>query len=431
MTRALPFAGLAGALAVGAGAAGAQSLDVNRPAVLVVGIPAAGARAVRVDAARTGLSRSPLPARQVHTMWHASTGLTVEQPPLVDEEGTAFVLGNHGELVALSPDGEERWRLATGAGQPGPGALLSDGTLVFVDGGGQAVGVRDGAVRWRTRFGQRGTACPAPACPAPLPLDDGGVVVATAHELALLDGGGQPRARITLPEPSTAPLVSAVGRVVVLSTTGTAWTWVPGAPEILRAGTFGSAIDGGAALADDHTLLGVATGQAHVTALDLLRGTATLRAAAPTGAWLGPPAMRGSTAYVVSLTSTAETAVVIDATGAEVGRALLAVHTPMIVDAGASIAAAPPHTAPLVDAAGTLAFATTEGGVGIVAGLGTASSTVELVADACPSVPSSARALAPVAGLAPLPPAEFVAVCGSGAVIAVGSGPAGRRTGRR
>jgi hypothetical protein len=103
----------------------------------------------------------------------------------------------------------------------------------------------------------------------------------------------------------------------------------------------------------------------------------------------------------------------------------------MVVDAGASIAASPPHTAPLVDAAGTLAFATTEGGVGIVAGLGTANATVELVADACPSVSSSARPLAPVAGLAPLPPAQFVAVCESGAVIAVGSGPAGRRTGRR
>jgi hypothetical protein len=381
---------------------------------------------VRVDAARTGLARSPLPAKQVHTMWHASVGITVEQPPLVDEEGTTYVLGNHGELVALGVDGEERWRILTGAGQPGPGALLADRTLVFVDGGGQAVAVRDGAVQWRTRFGQRGTACPAPSCPAPLPLDDGGAIVATAHELALLDSAGQSRARVALPEPSTAPLVSALGRVVVLSTTGTVWTWAPGTPELLRVGTFGSFVDGGAALADDHTLMGVAAGQAHVTAVDLLRGTATLRSAAPTGVWLGPPAMRGSTAYVVSLTSTAETAVAVDASGAETGRALLAVHAPMIVDAGASTVTVLPHTAPLVDAAGTLAFATADGAVGVVAGLGGPSATVELVADACPTV-SSARALAPVAGLAPLPPAQFVAVCTSGAVIAVGSGPAGHR----
>jgi hypothetical protein len=434
MTRAGPIAGLALAFAATAGAAAtaarAQSVDTKRPAILAVGVPPLGARAVRVDAARTGLARTALPAKQVHTAWRASAGVAVEQAPLVDEDGTVYVIGSRGEVVALGSDGEERWRSTTGAAQPGPGALLSDRTLVFVDGAGQAVAVRDGIVLWRTRFGQRSTPCPSPTCPAPLPLEDGGVVVATAHELAVLDGTGQPRARIPLPEPSTAPLVSALGQVVVLSTAGTLWTWNPGAPDLVRAGAFGTQVDGGVALADDHTVLGAASGQARLAAVDLLHGTTTLRAAAPGGAWLGPPAMRGGTAYVVLLTSTAETAVAIDASGAELGRALLAVHAPLLVDAGAS-PLAPPHTGPLVDAAGTMAFATTEGGVGVVAGLGSASPSVELVAEACPASSTAAHPLSPVAGLAPLPPAEFVAVCTSGAVLAVSSGPAGHPAGRR
>jgi hypothetical protein len=437
MTRAARIAGLAIAIAAGTGAAAtavraarAQSVDVRRPAVFVVGVPPLGARAVRVDGARTGLARTTLPTKQVHTAWRASAGVAVEQAPLVDEDGMVYVLGSRGEVVALGPDGEERWRSTTGAAQPGPGALLSDRTLVFVDGAGQAVAVRDGIVQWRTRFGQRSTPCPSPTCPAPLPLDDGGVVVATAHELAVLDSSGQPRARIPLPEPSTAPLLSALGQVVVLSTAGTLWTWSPGAPDLVRAGAFGAPVDGGVALADDHTVLGAASGQAHLAAVDLLHGTTTLRAAAAGGAWLGPPAMRGSTAYLVLLTSTAETAVAVDASGAEVGRALLAVHAPLLVDAGAS-PAAPPHTGPLVDIAGTMAFSTTEGSVGVVAGLGSASPTVELVADACPTSSTSAHPLPPIAGLAPLPPAQFVAVCTSGAVLAVSSGPAGRRAGPR
>jgi hypothetical protein len=434
MKRAGPVAGFAVALAAGAGAAAtaarARSVDVRRPEVLVVGVPSLGARAARVDGARSGLSRTPLPAKQVHTAWRTSAGVAIEQAPLVDEDGTVYLIGSRGEVVALGQDGEERWRSTTGASQPGPGALLSDRTLVFVDGAGQAVAVRDGVVQWRTPFGQR-TPCPSPTCPAPLPLEDGGVVVATAHELAVLDGSGQPRARIPLPEPSTAPLVSALGQVVVLSTVGTLWTWSPGAPDLVRAGAFGAPVDGSVALADDHTVLGAASGQAHLAAVDLLHGTTTLRAAAAGGAWLGPPAMRGATAYVVLLTSTAETAVAIDASGAEQGRALLAVHAPLLVDAGTSPVVAPPHCGALVDTAGTMAFSTTEGGVGVVAGLGSASPTVELIADACPASSTSAHPLPPVAGLAPLPPAQFVAVCTSGAVLAIASGAAGRHGGHR
>jgi hypothetical protein len=74
----------------------------------------------------------------------------------------------------------------------------------------------------------------------------------------------------------------------------------------------------------------------------------------------------------------------------------------------------------LIDAAGTLAFGTLEGGVGIVARTG----TVEILTDACaPSslAPASAvRTVArEIAGLAPLAPHVLLVACRSGAILAL------------
>ena len=410
---------VAGAVGVAA-AASAQTLDTSRPRTLVVGTPGAGAPADRVDPARTGRSGERLPASSLHREWQLTVNATVEHAPLVDVHGTTYVVGTRGEVEAIGRDGVERWKLATEAMDPGPAALLSDGTIVFVDIAGEAVAVRDGAERWRTRFGRRDA-----ALPAPLPLEDGGVVVATTRELAALDADGHERARTTLPEATTVPLVSALGRVVAVTTSGAVWTWTPGAPEPTRVASFGSAVDGGAALADDHTLIAVTAGQLHLAAVDLVRGTTTTRAVAP-GLWLGPPAMRGGTAYLLALTPSSELAVVLDASGTELTRALLASHpSPAALDGGAVPLMSGPHTAPLVDGGGTVAFATLEGAIGVVA-TGPGSSSAQLLADACP--PSGDRPAfpigrvgpaAPVAGLAPLGAGAFVAVCHSGTVLAL------------
>jgi hypothetical protein len=403
-------------------AAWGQSFDVERPITLVVGPPAGGARADRVDAGRTGFARTVLPAAALHAEWRASAGTLVEHAPLVDSGGSTYVIGSQGDVVVFGRDGAERWRAATGALQPGPGALLSDETLVFVNAAGEAVAVRAGVVRWRSRFGRADG-----VHPAPLPLDDGGVVVATTHELALLDAEGRERARTTLPEATALPLVSALGKVVVVMASGAAWSWTPGAPEPVRIGGFGSSIDGGAALADDHTLVAVAAGEPRLTALDLVRGVAATRATSPGGIWLGPPAMRQGTAYVRLLAPSGELALALDASGREIQRALLAVRPPAAVaDGGAVSLLAAPHTPPLVDAAGTMAFATSGGGVGVVG----ANGTVEVLTDACaspPLAPASAIRLAPlVAGLAPLGPHALVVACRSGAVLALTGGEASR-----
>jgi outer membrane protein assembly factor BamB len=408
-------------LALAAGAAGgaaAQSFDVQRPRTLVIGTPAGGARADRLDAARSGLTRSALPTSSLRTEWRTPVGALLERAPLVDASGGTVVVGTRGEVVALARDGSERWRVSTSAMQPGPPVLLSDDTVVFVDAAGEAVAVRDGALRWRVRFGR-----PDAAHPAPVPLDDGGVVVATTHEMAALDADGNERARATIPEPTATPLVSALGKVVAVTTSGAVWTWAPGAPEAARVGSFGSPIDGGAVLADARTLLAVTAGQQHLAALDLVRGTTATRAVSPAALWMGPPAARGGVAYLLALGPTSELAMALDASGAELARALLATRPPPIsIDGGAATLVTAPHTGPIVDAAGTVAFATTDGNLGVVAGMTSAGGSVELLSDACPaplSAGGSARAVAPVVGLAPLGAGAFVAACHGGTVLAV------------
>jgi outer membrane protein assembly factor BamB len=427
------LATLAGAL-LAAGAA-AQTFDVGRPRTLIVGTPS-GARADRVDAERTGLSRDPLPAGSLRIAWQTPPlGLLLDDAPVVDASGTAYLVGTRGEVVAIARDGSERWRASTGAVQPGPAALLSDDTLVFADAVGEAVAVKDGAVRWRVRFG-RGDA----SHPAPLPLADGGVIVATAHDLAALDVDGHERDRTTLPEAATGALVASRGSVLATGASGVVWSWTPGAPEAERAGSFGAPTEGGAVLVDDHTLVAVTAGGTKVSALDLgPTGVGQLRQitqigqlgqglsiGGTAGIWLGPPAAHAGNVYLVLLTPAAELAVALDRTGAETMRARIATHTPMIAADGGMVALAPvQHAPPLVDASGTLAFASTDGALGTV-GAG----TVEELQAACVSaarVPSADAAR--VAGLAPLAPGMFLAACHSGTLVALrgaaGASPAG------
>ena len=404
--------GTATAALVASAAASGQTVHVERPRTLVVGLPSAGARSDRVDGARTGRTRSTLPSAGLRTQWRIALGAQIEHAPLVDVRGGTYVVGTRGEVIAIARDGTERWRVSTAAAQPGPAALLSDDTVVFVDAAGAAVAVRDGSVRWRVPFGRADA-----ARPAPLPLEDGGVVVATTQELAALDSEGRERARTTLAEATTLPLVAALGRVVAVTSSGAVWSWAPGAPEPERVAGFGSTVDSGAALADDHTLVAVTADQLHLTAVDLLRGTATTRAFALAGVWQGPPAMRGSNAHVVLLTASGEIAVTVDAGGNEIARVSLAVHsTATAADGGPPALDAHAHTPPLVDATGAFAFATAEGAIGVAGANG-----VDLLGEACePPIGNASRTAPPVAGLAPLENGVFVAVCHTGGLLAIG-----------
>jgi len=425
--RARAWAAATGGVALAAAAgARAQTADVQRPRTLVVGTPTAGARTDRIDAARSGRSGTALPLAEggLRVEWRAAAGAT-DVAPVVDARGTTYVVGTRGEVVAIARDGTERWRVATGAIQPSAPALLSDDTLVFADAAGEAMAVREGVVRWRVRFGRNDPARATP--PAPLALDDGGVVVTTSRDLAALDAEGHERARTTLPEPMVFPLVSAVvlgsARLVAVTASGAVWSFVPGASEVTRIASFGGPIDDGAALADDHTLLAVTGGRQHLVAVDLLRGTTTTRAITPTGLWLGPPSMTAGTAHLLLQAPTSELALAVDASGAETSRALLTTHPPPLsVDGGAAPLVALPHTPLLVDAAGTVAFATAEGSVGVVSG-----GVVDQLADVCPPPPGQRGTLTAAAALAPVGAGAFVVACRSGTLLSIRSGGSGEK----
>jgi PQQ-like domain len=395
------------ALAIG------QTIDVERPRTLVVGMPSVGARTDRIDPSRTGHVRAMLPHSDLRTEWRVSLGEPVQRGPLVDARGVTYVVGTHGDVLAISRDGTEKWRASTGTRQPGPAVLLSDDTFVFVDSGGDVVALREGTARWRARLGEKDGE--NRDYPAPLPLRDGGVAVATAHALTVFDAEGHERARAEMIEETSVPLLAALGRVVVVGSSGAVWAWTPGALELDRIAGFRARISDGAALEDDRTLVGV-DGQSRLLALDLLRGTVTTRATAPPGTLLlGPPATRGTATYLLRLTPTNEEVVGVDERGVEVLRTTVGSHVAAVsVDGGPGPVALPPHTAPLVDNDETVAFATTTGAVGTANRTGAA-----LLPFACPqSVPAIPRA-PPVAGLAPLGEDAFVAVCSAGMVLAV------------
>jgi hypothetical protein len=404
------------ALLIASGAL-AQRFEVKRPTTLIVGPPRGPCPEDRVDAMRSGRARTALPTGTLRIDWHHAVGQEVDHAPLVTEDGDVVVLGARGDAVTLDKEGGERHRVSVGIGTTGPGAVLSDGTVALINGAGEVVGIRGGAVRFRTRVGERGATVRA----APLALEDGGVVVGDGTDLIALDGAGNVRARTTLPEQVAAPLLAAQGKVVAVGLSGAVFLWPPGR-DAARAGSFGSPVDGGAALADARTLVGVVE-SSHLAALDLEQGVVVTRTVAAGGFLLGPPSLRGQTAYMLADTPGALLAVGVDASGHEVLRAV--VNTTPASALGDGGPPSPPlgSHATLTDAAGTLAFATPDGTVGVV----TAWGAVETLGDplclrgatsrgpvVIAGVVPSFRVPQAVTGLVPAGPGAFLVACQSG-----------------
>ena len=419
---------LAVAIAVSVPAVRAQVIDVERAHTFVVASRSASFREDRADAARTGLSRVALPTGTLRTVWSASVGTRIDQSPVVDEQGVAYVVDAAGGVTALASDGAVRWRLATGAASSGAAALLADGTLLFVDSSGRAFGLREGSIRWTVALGTGGRFSSA------LALDDGGCAVSSGPVLALLDAEGGLRARATVRAPIVAPLVSSRGRVFAVDSAGTVWSWQPGPAVPERVGTFGEPTD---AMAAFHSqLVTVPRSGRRVSALNVATGQATpLAEAGPGERFAGPPTVgprapeQAAAAFVVASTPSGDTMVLVDPEGREQQRTLLVGRTPMLMsDGGSPPAPAEAHTPPLVDASGTLVFATSAGDVGVVH-LG----TVERASEVCsprrmPAERGGAdqdRAVPVVVGLAPIRPGVLVATCRSGTVLALEEGSMG------
>jgi hypothetical protein len=428
-----PAAGVLVALALGlalAKSATGQRVEASRGKTILIGTPLGASPADRVDAARTGASRAPLPTGTLHVAWRRNLGLPIEAAPLVDGRGDVTILTARGDLVVLAADGEERSDTVVGSAAAGSAVLLSGGTAAFLTTANDVVGVHLGAVRFRTHVGGGRSSV------SPVALADGGLVVATQEELVALDGEGNVRARAALdPEdPAVHTLVAAPGpdgpTVYALKTSGAVVAWVP-APErdAVEVGTFRGACDGGMALV--RTSAGevlVAVVGSELLALDPANGRLATRAVAASSgalALLGPPSVRGGIVSLLGLTPSRTIALAFDASGAEtLHQAVAPSGLPILPDGGAALGSLLAHVGTLVDPLGDVAFALPSGELGVVAPGG----SVDVVGEVCarfgsptPLASLGIRGGPTYAGLAPAAPYAIVAACGSGVVARIDS----------
>lgn len=400
--------------------ASAQRIDPRRPATFVVGAPAGAAPMQRIDARRSGMAKQALPGSPLRIAWRKTIGLGIDQAALAGSDGTLAVVTARGDVMFLDDTGEERSHVTVGAGSVGPAVMTSDGTVVFATSSGDVIGVkRSTAANQRPRFSTR-IGGERAARAAPLALDDGGVVVASSSELVVLDSDGNVRARAAVPEPIGSPLLASGDKVVAIGASGAVFGWTPGR-EPSRIGSFGAPIDGGAAFADATTLVAVIESN-HLVELDIARGARATRAIAAQGLYLGPPSVRpgprgGSIATVLAMTPSRGFVVSVDPAGQETLRAPIATFTPQtLADGGAAPLVAPPHVGPIIDARGAIAFAATDGHVGIV----TPEGAVETIPEQLCS--RTGRTSGSVAGLTPFGRGSFAVTCVDGVVVRV-AGP--------
>jgi len=389
----------------------AEKMDPRRPKDFTVGLPKGSWPTARMDVRRRAMTDLALP-RTLKKEWSRASGAAgLETSPLVDEKGEIVIVNARGELIWLDDKGGELAHVPLG-GAAGPPTLLADGTVVIVSTSGEAVGAQKTGVRFRTRLGGA-----TGGGPAPLPLEDGGVVAATASELDVLDGhDGSVRARTLLPESmSGGALLAAAGKVIAIAASGVVYGWVPGR-DATRLGSFGGQVDGGATVYDDHTLVAVVDVTRIVT-LDIDRGVPVPRTAPIVGFYLGPVAVRGKTIYAMLETQVQTFVVAIDGAGQEILRA--AVSAPVVTTSGdGGVVTVLPHAGVIVDAKGTVAYATPDGQTGIVDPAGVVSPAPDVP---CLRIGTRARSSA-VQGLLPAAAGVLIVACESGTIARYSGG---------
>jgi hypothetical protein len=421
---------LCATLVAGTGAVAlAQRSDVRRPVTLTIGQPSGPEPTLRGGPHRDGLVHAALPRAPLHIDWQFTVGGgQIEQPALVTSDAV-IVVTTHGDVVWIPPDAREgrtelaRQPLGVAAGASSPAALLSGGTVVVVGGTGEsiAVGVDKTGPRFRTPLAGSSTTTNPLDAVAPLPLDDGGVAIATSTEIALLDSAGNVRMRTPVPEPIVGPLLASGGRILFTARSGVVYTWSPGGTsgrDVARVGSFpsgqggGDELGGGAILTSDDTLLAVVHDSRLMT-LDVRQGLAVPLASFPGGGYLGPVSYRRGVAYVMAGVPGHTYVTGVDSAGQEVLRVPVGTSTAISADGGVLSYVAPAHVPVLVDDTGTIAYAAPEGSVGIVDPAG----VVTALDGVCQHTFS--RASRAVTSVVSGGPGAFIVTCGTGKVVRI------------
>jgi hypothetical protein len=335
----------------------AEALDPSLSIALAVGPSPGRAPSERLDAHRTGRTRTRLPDKPVEA-WRRQLG-PLDLPPLVDKDGAVLALLTTPEVVKLSADGKEIWRQRIGTSPAVvPAVFTSDGTLVLVTGAGHAVGLGpSGRILFDVPLALRVTDKDS----APVALTDGGVVVGAGRTLVVLDRDGGARARTTMTERVAGLFLGVGNEVLFTSEDGTLYGWrAPSLPR--RIGSFGGSPRQGAILLDARASVAVVD-QRGIVSLDLSTPT--------TDSFDAPPAV-GVGAQVIAMTASGDL-VFVDAVDD-------AKHAPSLERRASAAAANRPATsgrvvggaeskaspAAIVDADGRVVFVRARGRVGVV-----------------------------------------------------------------
>jgi hypothetical protein len=377
---------------------GASLFDSTRPIALAGGAPAGAAPMARLDAARSGRSATALPQKP-RILWRQRVATGIDRSIAVDARGRSVAISAGGQLTQLDARGATEWtrRIGTAAPAADP-VLLSGGARIVVTLAGEVVAV---AASGKPAWSRQLPGAERAAAADPLPMKDGGVVVARHAHVVWLDAGGALRDEASLDEP-VRWLLGLARDLVLVGASGQAYLWKPpGLPR--RAGGLGGRPSGGVALAGRSLLAVVDAGR--LVELELDSGTRHARVAHGQPGLEGPPALLRS-----GETRTATRDGVLlghDARGAETGRIALE-PSAAPGDAGA-IRATEAASAPALvcDGDGRVAFARPGLDAGVVLPSG---EVVSVEGAACPD---------PVA-LVPAGAKRMLLACRSGRIWSIG-----------
>lgn len=262
----------------------ADALDPSVPHTVTVGAPKGAAPSERVDAQRTGRSKTKLPSKPKE-VWKKTLPSGTSFAPLVDGQGSLTFALTTSLVVRWSSEGKEQWRVQLPAAASSavtvaaPPVLLSGGTIAVMTSLGELVGISpSGSIRYTTALGVSTSAGVRDGGVAPLALDDGGLAIAAGRTLMELSADGSVRARAQLDDPAVGALLPGPEGTLVTTASGAVYSFKPpGAPR--KIGSFGGSVRKGAARADDRTLYAVVDNR-RIVALDIPTGSTHARASA-------------------------------------------------------------------------------------------------------------------------------------------------------
>jgi hypothetical protein len=316
----------------------------------------------RVNPSRTGqvveLPDTP------NELWHRRVRGGMALPVATDEHGAVIIAASVAELVQVGPDGTEQWhrKLGMSIASTEP-VILSDGTRVVLTSLGQVWGYDPaGNLRLRADLGGFGT----DPRTSPLPRDDGSVVVAVGSHLVTLDARGGIVAEADVGQRVVGALVGDGDGVLATTEMGEVHRWASPLPP-RRIGTFRGIVREGAARTQERTLLAVVDMQ-RLMSMDLVSGATTTRFSL--FGLEGPPTV-GAKGLAHVATTDGHLLTVSPAGEERRVRLDPLPDTPLDADGGVAVPSyAPASPAVLVDEAGRVAFARTDGRVGVVSANG-------------------------------------------------------------